>query len=282
MLGTTDLNHPSSQSVIPTQAKKPPPYNRLVPEMPATLESFRCARCLFPFAARLESVAARHECLWCARERLGDPPWHWCEAGGHPHRLAHGHYDYGANLWNCRTCLNLPLGTWELPEAALPAPMEVDGAVGVKGRAPAFGGLDVGEGDGIAPRFPRFHRIHESETEHSHQLSKRALAVSHIPGFASGFSDRPPQLTSKETLLSSMNTTGLPAQIHRSLSKTSSTSRSISARVATPYREEAPGWKTSASAPNSAPERTRDLVFIPIEVPPGMKLPAYHVAFGRD
>ncbi|RYP60151.1 hypothetical protein DL769_008244 [Monosporascus sp. CRB-8-3] len=145
MLRTTDQNHPSSQSVLPALAKKPPLYNGLAPEMPAVLESFRCARCLFPFAARLESAAVRHECLWCARERA-DAPWHWCEAGGHPHRLAHGDYDYGANLWNCRTCLNLPLGTWGLPEAAPPllASADTDTADAVP---PSAGGV---EGDGAA------------------------------------------------------------------------------------------------------------------------------------
>ncbi|RYP10666.1 hypothetical protein DL765_008026 [Monosporascus sp. GIB2] len=123
--------------------------------MPATLESFRCTRCLFPFAARLKSAAARHECLWCAGERPEDAPWHWCEAGGHPHRLDYDHYDYGANLWNCRTCLNLPLRAWELPEAALPAPAEMGGA---EGPAPFSEGLAVrgagGEGDAIGESAP--------------------------------------------------------------------------------------------------------------------------------
>ncbi|RYP10153.1 hypothetical protein DL764_000863 [Monosporascus ibericus] len=122
--------------------------------MLAQLESFRCARCLFPFAARLESTVVRHECLWCARERLG-APWHWCESGGHPHRLGYEDYDYGANLWNCRACLNLPLGTWELPEAAVPVPAETDSAAavqGAEGLVPFFGNLTVdgAEGDGTA------------------------------------------------------------------------------------------------------------------------------------
>ncbi|RYP48629.1 hypothetical protein DL768_005520 [Monosporascus sp. mg162] len=118
--------------------------------MPAQLESFRCARCLFPFPARLESTVVRHECLWCARERL-DAPWHWCESGGHPHRLAYENYDYGANLWNCRTCLNLPLGSWELPEAAVPVSVEVDSAAGFGGTeepVPSSGDDAVGGADG--------------------------------------------------------------------------------------------------------------------------------------
>ncbi|RYP56707.1 hypothetical protein DL771_011646 [Monosporascus sp. 5C6A] len=118
-------------------------------KMPATLESFRCARCLFPFAARLESAAVRHECLWCARERL-DAPWHWCEGGGHPHRLAYEDYDRGSDLWKCRTCLNLSLWTWELPEAAVPVSAETGGAAGVEGTeapVPSPGNL---AGDGAA------------------------------------------------------------------------------------------------------------------------------------
>ncbi|RYP26777.1 hypothetical protein DL767_007909 [Monosporascus sp. MG133] len=120
--------------------------------MPAQLESFRCAQCLFPFAARLESTVIRHECLWCACERL-DAPWHWCEIGGHPHRLAYENYDYGANLWNCRTCLNLPLGAFELPEAAVPVSVEVDSAVGAEGTEgpvpfPGNPAVDGAGGDG--------------------------------------------------------------------------------------------------------------------------------------
>ena len=89
-------------------------YEGFDPRFKPRLESLRCLRCLMPISATHESRGRSSVCAWCAGERT-DQQTHWCERGGHRHRLIYEDYNQDENLWDCGLCLNYAFGLESMP-----------------------------------------------------------------------------------------------------------------------------------------------------------------------